>query len=158
MSKVELHPDTNLFTLEVDAYAQGCNTLGLMGAGIAKQFRDLYPEMADAYKEVCKRSGYSKELCGSFFLWEKSTPIIYNLFTQFQPGRHPENEYQHCLEIIQQCFYEMFNSAVKLDLKTIGIPCIGAGIYRLKWDDVLEQIIQAYDNSNWTGTVHVALN
>ena len=158
MSKIKLHPATNLFTLEVDAYAHGCNTLGLMGSGIAKQFRDRDPAMTVAYKEVCKNAGYNESLLGGFFFWDKSTPMVYNLFTQFQPGRHPKNEYDKCLLYVGTCFANMFADAANRGLNSIGMPCIGAGIYRLEWDDVFEELIQAYDSMPWDGTVHIAMN
>jgi O-acetyl-ADP-ribose deacetylase (regulator of RNase III) len=36
------------------ALAHGCNCQGAMGAGIAKGFRELYPDMYEEYHQQCK--------------------------------------------------------------------------------------------------------
>lgn len=157
MANIQLLPNTDLFTVTADAYAQGCNTLGLMGAGIARQFKDRYSDMAEAYKKFCEIHGFSKDLRGTMYVWDRSAPIILNLFTQYQPGRHPVDEYDECLGYVRTCFERMFAYATTKELDSIAMPQIAAGIYRLDWDDVFEQLVQAYDESDWNGVVMVAL-
>ena len=41
-------------TFSAKAFAHGCNCQGSMGAGIAKTFKERYPEMYDTYRESCK--------------------------------------------------------------------------------------------------------
>ena len=47
----------NLFAnvYKVEAFAQGCNCQGSMGAGIAKGFRERYPKMSQEYRSRCNR-------------------------------------------------------------------------------------------------------
>jgi O-acetyl-ADP-ribose deacetylase (regulator of RNase III) len=39
---------------KAQAFAQGCNCQGSMGAGIAKGFRERYPKMYAEYRSRCK--------------------------------------------------------------------------------------------------------
>jgi len=42
----------DLFSSDCPALGQGVNTLGLMGAGIAVEFRRRWPAMAEAYRQA----------------------------------------------------------------------------------------------------------
>jgi O-acetyl-ADP-ribose deacetylase (regulator of RNase III) len=39
---------------KAEAFAHGCNCQGSMGPGIAKGFRERYPEMYEEYRRRCK--------------------------------------------------------------------------------------------------------
>src|SRR5271163_1062389 len=66
----------------VQAFAHGCNCQGSMGAGIARGFRELYPEMYEQYRSRCRGSARQFNL-GDAWLWqEKGKPAVFNLGTQ----------------------------------------------------------------------------
>ncbi len=44
----------NLLTARVQALVNTINTEGVMGKGIALQFKNAYPAMYEAYVEACK--------------------------------------------------------------------------------------------------------
>ncbi len=44
----------NLLEAQVDALVNAVNTVGVMGKGIALQFRETFPEMYRAYQTACK--------------------------------------------------------------------------------------------------------
>src|SRR3954469_2974343 len=67
---------------DAQAFAQGCNCQGSMGAGIAKTFRARYPEMHDEYRRRCKAQPRQFNL-GDCWLWKAdSQPWVFNLGTQ----------------------------------------------------------------------------
>lgn len=45
----------NLLEAEVEALVNTVNTVGVMGKGIALQFRQAYPENYEAYRKACQR-------------------------------------------------------------------------------------------------------
>jgi O-acetyl-ADP-ribose deacetylase (regulator of RNase III) len=45
----------NLLAAEVDALVNTVNTVGVMGKGIALQFRRAYPANYSAYRDACAR-------------------------------------------------------------------------------------------------------
>jgi O-acetyl-ADP-ribose deacetylase (regulator of RNase III) len=47
----------NLFKSHADIIVHGCNAQGKMGSGIAKQIRDIYPKVYDAYIQVYESKG-----------------------------------------------------------------------------------------------------
>lgn len=75
-------------TYGVEAFAHGCNCQGSMGAGVAKAFRQLYPEMFEQYRACCKAEPRQFNL-GDAWLWRADDqPSVFNLGTQEHwPGR-----------------------------------------------------------------------
>ena len=45
----------NILESDAEALVNPVNCVGVMGAGLAKQFKAKYPEMFDKYKELCKQ-------------------------------------------------------------------------------------------------------
>ena len=69
-------------SLNVQAFAHGCNCQGSMGAGIAKGFRQRYAEMYEQYRARCKANPRQFNL-GDVWLWkEQGKPYVFNLGTQ----------------------------------------------------------------------------
>src|SRR5437868_14306757 len=67
---------------ETEAFAHGCNCQGSMGAGIAKGFRERYPEMYEEYRRRCKAKPREFNL-GEAWLWKaEGQPWVFNLGTQ----------------------------------------------------------------------------
>ena len=120
---------------EFSAIAQGCNSFSTMGAGIAKQIRDNFPE---AYKADVgdKRSPLTK--LGSFSRSKVGNREVYNLYTQFEPGRN----FEYCAlksSLERLTFYLEAKSSISgLPILPIGIPLIGAGIGGGNWNVIKE--------------------
>jgi O-acetyl-ADP-ribose deacetylase (regulator of RNase III) len=57
----------DLFELGLPAIGHGCNCVGSMGAGIAKEFRRRYPRMYQEYRQRCQRGQFG---LGDIFPWE----------------------------------------------------------------------------------------
>src|SRR5688572_9683963 len=69
----------NLFESPAQTLVNTVNTVGVMGKGIALQFRELYPRMFEEYQRLCE-SGQFK--IGSLFLWRTSNKLILNFPTK----------------------------------------------------------------------------
>ena len=143
--------NTNLWSIDADAYAQGCNMKGKMGHGIAVQFKQRYPQM---YKEYVK---HCDELTapltpGGFFFWpaEHNVAAVYNLFTQVYPGKDGR------LEACRDAFNGMLNHAVQHSIATIAMPAIGCGLAGLRWKDVKFILNECIEKSGFPGDVIVA--
>lgn len=48
----------NILESDAEALVNPVNCVGVMGAGLAKQFKAKYPEMFDKYKELCKQGKF----------------------------------------------------------------------------------------------------
>lgn len=115
---------------DLEALAHGCNMRGAMGAGIAKTFRDLYPDMYEQYRVQCQ-SGMVQRGNTPLFLWKTMNGrYIFNLFTQEDPGPNAS------IWMVDEALHHMLNVADRLGIESIGMPEIGCGIGGLKWDQV----------------------
>jgi O-acetyl-ADP-ribose deacetylase (regulator of RNase III) len=123
---------------QFDAFAQGVNCQGLMGAGIAVPFRERWPEMYEEYKELCAKYRHilpgllhthnpdpveEKVVDGGITLVHlEFPPTVYNLFSQVQPG--PNGSY----ELLQRAAFLMLRDAEEQGFDRVGLPWIGCGI------------------------------
>lgn len=132
----------DLFTSDAQALAHGCNTKGLMGAGIALQFQNRYPEMFTDYRIKCLTGQF---VPGSYYAYKAPDgKIILNLATQTYPGAFAKCEWIEAslLRVLQDM----------PDLKTIALPTIGAGLGGLRWEEVqqtLQRVSYLHPNVNF---------
>lgn len=125
------YQEGDLFDMGFPAIAHGANCVGVMGAGIAKQVRRRWPVLYSRYRADCA-DGVAK--LGSWTVYDDSSPIVYNLFTQFQPGPNAD------LVAIERSLLGALWDCEDRGIDTLGIPMIGAGIGGLRWEDVAEVV------------------
>ncbi|MGL4523063.1 MAG: macro domain-containing protein [Bacilli bacterium] len=117
-------------------FAHGCNCFGAMASGIAGQVTQTFPESPRADRVMLEKEG-SHNLAGKFSIAKVGSVTIYNLYTQFYPGRNYSYEF---IEASFRRLNDMFSiSEVK---PTIFIPMIGAGIAGGDWE-VIRKIIES---------------
>ena len=114
------------------AYAHGVNCHGLMGAGIAVEFRDRYPRMYTEYRRRCNERLIRP---GDVMHWVvPGQPVIYNLATQDEPGPAATSV------AIYASVKRMALDATLRGIGEIRLPRIGCGIGGLKWENVRHQL------------------
>ncbi len=136
----------DLFKYTGEAIGHGVNTMGVMGAGIAKQFAERWPEMYEAYRERCMSHQLQP---GDFFAWEApDKTLILNLATQQKPGNGAQTFWVRA---------SLMKAAVVLqshfDIHELALPRIGCGIGGLKWEFV-SQLIQGLEPQDFTVVVY----
>lgn len=131
----------DLFSSDADALAHGCNCQGVMGAGIAVQFKKRDPEMFRQYANACVMN---KLKPGDVFTWSLpfTRPVVFNLMTQPTPG--PTAKLEHLRESLTIAITE----AEILKLKTIALPRVGCGLGGLNWLDVKAVIEELGSNTS----------
>lgn len=121
----------DIFTSSAPAIGHGVNTMGLMGAGIALQFRDKYPELYEVYAKFCA-SG--RLVPGGVLIWEDKNakiPLVFNIASQELPGRNAK------LAFLKAGLDLTAYYMLELGIDTIALPEIGCGIGGLGLADVL---------------------
>ena len=101
------------------------NTVGTLGAGLAKQTRDRHPKLETLYKE-CLRNGTLKI--------GKPVIVMGGKFILFPTKEHWKNISQ--LSWIDEGFSNLINRDI-VKLKKVAIPKLGCGLGQLEWPDVL---------------------
>ena len=125
----------NLFDTDRVCIGHGVNVDGVMGAGIAKEFKQRFPENYSIYRAYCK-SGLLKP--GECLTTPDGDHIIMNIASQAKPG--PDATYEWLFTAARQAAHH----AKKYDHRVIAIPQIGCGIGGLNWYDV-ETILKAVE-------------
>ncbi|GAB6011454.1 type II toxin-antitoxin system antitoxin DNA ADP-ribosyl glycohydrolase DarG [Viscerimonas tarda] len=114
------------------------NTMGVMGKGIALQFKKAYPNNFKAYNEACKRNEIS---VGKLFVTHDSNlssgdKIIVNFPTK-KDWRKP-SEYS----FIEEGLNDFIRILEVNRIKSVAIPPLGAGNGGLEWEKVKKIIEQ----------------
>lgn len=122
----------NILESSAQALVNTVNTVGIMGKGIALQFKKAFPSNYKAYVEACKMNDIK---IGKLFVYKDGNmlsgqKIIINFPTKTDWRKPSEYEYiekglTHLIEIINQ-----------YNIKSLAIPPLGAGNGGLEWEKV----------------------
>jgi len=127
-----IHREGDIFSTTAKGIAHGVNLRGVMGAGIALQFKNRFPDMYEAYRVSCQ-AGELKP--GSAYPWhdEASDLTTYNITSQIDPG--PNASY----DLLVRGVVAALQHAAFVGIDTIAFPRIGSGIGGL--DEELVEVI-----------------
>ena len=118
---------------EFDIIVHGCNCFHTMGAGIAKQIREIFPEAYEADINFMPRG--SKDMLGhiSTVTVNRNNQkfIIVNAYTQYDFSGGIDVDY----EALKTAFFEVAMMARGRNLR-IGYPLIGCGLAGGDWNRV----------------------
>jgi O-acetyl-ADP-ribose deacetylase (regulator of RNase III) len=119
----------DLFYSTDSAIAHGVNMRGVMGAGIAKEFRDKFPVMYGTYKALCEHDAVSDM---RVMPWKvKQGQYVMNIFSQVEPGANAK------IELISAGVIRSINFLVDRGINKMSMPWIGCGIGGIE-DEILE--------------------
>ncbi|MCU0446745.1 MAG: macro domain-containing protein [Microscillaceae bacterium] len=132
----------NLLESEADALVNTVNTVGVMGKGIALQFKNMFPNNFKLYSKACKNKGLK---IGQLLVTEeeallKNKKIIINFPTKTD-WRLP-SEYQY----IEVGLKELVKVIQEKNIKSIAIPPLGAGNGGLDWHKVKQLLEKCLAN------------
>lgn len=112
------------------------NTVGVMGKGIALEYKNRYPEMFLRYHELCQKNLLD---IGKLYLWKKSDKWIL-LFPTKKHWRNPSK-----FEYIEQGLIKFVENWDKLGADSIAFPRLGCGNGGLDWN-VVKPLMEKYLN------------
>lgn len=118
------------------------NCVGIMGAGVALQFKRRYPEMFQSYIEHCRYGLMDKHVHVSY--QKLDSTVVVNLATKY----HWKNNSD--LELIKHQLGELAYAAEVYGFDVISMPRIGCGLGNLSWSDVEPLIVNAFTDTNIT--------
>ena len=105
---------------EFDIVVHGCNCFCVMGAGIAKQIQEEYPE---AYAADCATFRSSPEKIGTYSFANTGKFIIINAYTQFRTSSFVCDVFEY------EGFAKILNTlASEYPSGNFGLPYIGMGL------------------------------
>lgn len=121
----------NLLMAPVDALVNTVNTVGVMGKGIALQFKRAYPSMYQEYERAAKAGELAP---GRVQVWESDGLQGPRYIINFPTKRHWRGPSR--LDYIDQGLDDLVRVIRELGLKSIAVPPLGCGNGGLNWADV----------------------
>jgi O-acetyl-ADP-ribose deacetylase (regulator of RNase III) len=139
-----LNMNGNIFDSNADIICHQVNCCGLMGSGIAKQVRSLYPSTFKIYKEMCDHAPNKSNLLGIALIDRVSPSLeIAHLFGQIVPSTVGIQTNYSALK------KSLFALARERKGKKIAIPYgMGCGLAGGDWGIVSKIIENAFEYYN----------
>lgn len=118
---------TSLFESPAQTLVNTVNTVGVMGKGIAAEFKRRYPEMYEAYRGFCEQRLLA---VGKLQLYRSPNKWVLNFPTK-EDWRRPSK-----LEWIELGLKKFVSTYTDQGITSIAFPMLGCGNGQLQWDDV----------------------
>lgn len=117
----------DIFSSPAQVLVNTVNTVGVMGKGIALEFKNRYPEMFSTYQKICDDKLLD---IGKLLLWKKDEKWVL-LFPTKKHWRSPSK-----LTYIEKGLEKFLNTYEDLGIESIAFPRLGCGNGGLNWEDV----------------------
>ena len=130
----------NLLEAPVEALVNTVNTQGIMGKGIALQFKQAFPAMFREYEKACKAGEVQ---LGKVHVYDLGGLTggprwIINFPTKGQWREHSR------LADIEAGLHDLIATVRRLNIRSIAVPPLGCGNGGLNWADVRPRIEVAF--------------
>ena len=125
----------NILTQDAEALVNTVNCVGIMGRGIALQFKNVYPENFKSYVAACQRSEVSP---GKMFVFETGKLTYPHYIINFPTKRHWKGKSR--MEDITDGLFALAEEIKKRNIQSIAIPPLGSGLGGLNWGEVRQRI------------------
>jgi O-acetyl-ADP-ribose deacetylase (regulator of RNase III) len=107
----------NIFNSKADALVNTVNCVGVMGKGIALEFKRRYPKMFEEYKNICQKNQLKP---GQILPYRKQTPWVLN-FAIKEHWKFPSK-----IEWIESCLDKFVKNYQAMGIKSVAFPWMGA--------------------------------
>lgn len=125
---------------DAEALVNTVNCVGIMGRGIALQFKRMFPENFKAYTARCKRN---KMRPGEVFVFETGQAVAPRYIINFPTKRHWRGKSR--IEDIESGLASLAKEIRARNIQSIAIPPLGSGLGGLNWADVRVHIQAALE-------------
>lgn len=141
----------SIFSSSAEILVNPVNTKGVMGAGLALEFKRKFPENFLAYQSHCKERDTLRTY--RYFHFEEKGKLIFNLATKEDYKKPSTLGYVRWGLSYFKLFLNDYPFRDKI--KRIAIPALGAGLGGLEQIQVLHQIYYQLRNIEWNVTLEL---
>ncbi|MBC2771161.1 type II toxin-antitoxin system antitoxin DNA ADP-ribosyl glycohydrolase DarG [Pusillimonas minor] len=131
----------DILKCEADALVNTVNCVGVMGRGIALQFKNVFPDNFKAYEAACKIKEVQP---GRMFVFETGQLTPPRFIVNFPTKRHWRGKSR--IEDIESGLVDLVNVIRSRGIRSIAVPPLGAGLGGLDWQQVRQRIEHALAN------------
>jgi O-acetyl-ADP-ribose deacetylase (regulator of RNase III) len=120
---------------KTEALINTVNCVGVMGRGIALQFKNAFPENFKAYAAACKNEEVQP---GRMFVFETGQLTNPRYIINFPTKRHWRGKSR--MEDIEAGLKALVDTIRRYNIRSIAIPPLGSGLGGLDWPEVKRRI------------------
>ncbi len=131
----------NILDESSEAIVNTVNCVGVMGKGLALQYKKKFPENFKKYKSACDKNEVK---IGKMFITESADMFSNHWIVNFPTKKHWKDSSQ--IEFIEQGLIDLVEKIKEYKIKSIAIPPLGAGLGGLPWNAVKTTIISSLKN------------
>ena len=124
----------DIFKSPAQVIVNTVNTVGVMGKGIALEFKKRYPDMFQAYRDICDRR---KLKTGTLMLYYEPDHWVL-LFPTKENWRNPSR-----MEYIEAGLAKFCRTYAEKGITSVAFPKLGCGNGELNWSDV-QPVMEKY--------------
>jgi O-acetyl-ADP-ribose deacetylase (regulator of RNase III) len=127
-----------ILNADVEALVNTVNCVGIMGRGIALQFKNMFPENFEDYAAACARDDVQP---GRMFVHDTHALTNPRYIINFPTKRHWRGKSR--IEDIDSGLLALREEIVRRGIRSIAIPPLGSGLGGLDWSVVKPRIVKA---------------
>lgn len=129
----------NILTADAEALVNTVNCVGVMGKGIALQFKKAFPENFKAYEAACRNKEVKP---GRMFVFNTGQMFNPRFIINFPTKRHWRGKSRY--EDIEMGLEALVQEVRERKIRSIAIPPLGSGLGGLQWEQVKPMIEKAF--------------
>jgi O-acetyl-ADP-ribose deacetylase (regulator of RNase III) len=130
----------NLLEANVEALVNTVNCVGIMGKGIALQFKQAFPENFKAYAKDCKKG---EVRLGKMHVFHTDSLFNPKFIINFPTKKHWKSKSK--LKDIEHGLVDLVEVVKNNRIKSIAVPPLGSGLGGLNWQAVKELILSNFN-------------
>jgi len=120
----------DIFSINIEALVNPVNCVGIMGKGLALEFKKRYPQNFAWYYKICSDNRLTPGKVLTTYVGLDTVDYIIN----FPTKRHWRDS--STIECISTGLDALLLEIKKLHIKSIALPALGCGNGKLLWSDV----------------------
>jgi O-acetyl-ADP-ribose deacetylase (regulator of RNase III) len=128
----------DILQADTEALINTVNCVGVMGRGIALQFKNAFPANFKAYEAACKRNEVQP---GRMFVFPTGQLTNPRFIINFPTKRHWRGKSR--MEDIESGLIDLVRVIRENEIRSIAVPPLGSGLGGLQWSQGRKRIEQA---------------
>lgn len=129
----------NILKADTEAIVNAVNCVGVMGKGLALQFKKAYPANFELYQTKCNSGEVAT---GRMLIFETGAAQNPRYIINFPTKQHWRAQSQ--IEFIDSGLVSLVESVTELKIRSLAIPGLGCGLGGLNWNEVRPRIESAF--------------
>jgi O-acetyl-ADP-ribose deacetylase (regulator of RNase III) len=131
----------DILKANAEALVNTVNCVGVMGRGVALQFRKAFPDNFKAYEAACKSHEVRP---GKMFVYDLNSLCGVRFIINFPTKEHWKGKSR--ITDVQSGLADLADIVKRRRIRSIAIPPLGCGLGGLNWDEVRPLLIETFQS------------